>query len=228
MVKKVRTVIIHSGNSIDSHSIKKANRLIKKLENISEIICDITVISLKEKKIGFCRGCIQCFVGGSCIIKNDEVKEIKEVLLSTELVIIATPVYLNNVPGELKVLLDRLGYWTHLFRLEGKLCVNMITSSNSGTTEVKEYLEKIELYLGLTVIGTLEYRELNQKCNLQKEDEILIDISNYYNYFIQPKMNTKQKEYFLNYQKLVYNKKCSVAEYEYWESSGLLYRKELL
>lgn len=49
-------------------------------------------ISLTDKNIGFCRGCLSCQKTQKCIIKDDAV-EIAEKVKSADVLVFATPIY---------------------------------------------------------------------------------------------------------------------------------------
>lgn len=63
-------------------------------------------ISLAEKTISFCRGCLTCLKTGKCII-NDDSREITEKMFRAEVIVFATPVYYYSICGQLKTLFDR-------------------------------------------------------------------------------------------------------------------------
>ena len=66
----------------------------------------VEVISLKDKSIGFCRGCMACQKTQKCVIRDDAV-EIAEKIKNSDVVVFATPVYYYELAGQLKTLLDR-------------------------------------------------------------------------------------------------------------------------
>ena len=68
---------------------------------------DVDFISLKDKKIEFCKGCLACQNIGKCVI-NDDAAEIMDKVLDAEVVVWATPIYYYEMSGQLKTMLDRL------------------------------------------------------------------------------------------------------------------------
>lgn len=68
---------------------------------------DVTIISLRDKQIGFCRGCLACQKTGRCII-YDDVPAIEAQVLAADVVVWATPVYYYEMSGQMKTLIDRL------------------------------------------------------------------------------------------------------------------------
>lgn len=65
------------------------------------------LITLKDKNIRFCKGCLTCQRTMKCVIKDD-VSEILEKVKAADTVVFATPIYYYELSGQLKTLLDRL------------------------------------------------------------------------------------------------------------------------
>ena len=74
----------------------------------SAIPTEVTVYSLRGKKISGCIACGKCWEnGGSCILKDD-FEELRQMWLEADCVIYALPVYVVGIPGQLKCFIDRL------------------------------------------------------------------------------------------------------------------------
>ena len=67
---------------------------------------EVEIVSLRDKSIGFCRGCLACLKLGKCVIGDDAV-EIAEKIKNADVLVFATPVYYYSVSGQLKTMLDR-------------------------------------------------------------------------------------------------------------------------
>lgn len=67
----------------------------------------VEFISLKEKQIGFCKGCLVCQTTGNCVIKDD-VTEMMDKVMAADVVAWATPIYYYEMSGQMKTLIDRL------------------------------------------------------------------------------------------------------------------------
>ncbi len=67
---------------------------------------EVEVISLADKTIGFCKGCLACGETQKCVI-NDDAVEIAEKMKKADAIAFATPVYYYSVSGQLKTMLDR-------------------------------------------------------------------------------------------------------------------------
>lgn len=66
----------------------------------------VEAIHLREKQIGFCKGCFACLRLGHCVIADDAV-EIAQKMHDADVLVLATPVYYYSVSGQLKTMLDR-------------------------------------------------------------------------------------------------------------------------
>ena len=68
---------------------------------------DVEKISLVDKNIQFCKGCLACQKLGRCIIKDD-VNVIMAKVLNADVVVWATPIYDYEMSGQMKTLIDRM------------------------------------------------------------------------------------------------------------------------
>lgn len=76
------------------------------LEEAQKDGATISNISLREKKIAPCNGCLKCTRTGRCTIKDD-MQEIYEKMIESDGIIWATPVYFWSMSGQTKVVMDR-------------------------------------------------------------------------------------------------------------------------
>lgn len=68
---------------------------------------EVDFITLKDKQISFCKGCLVCQKTGKCVIKDD-VAKIMDKVIDSDIVVWATPIYYYEMSGQMKVLIDRL------------------------------------------------------------------------------------------------------------------------
>lgn len=66
----------------------------------------VETVYLREKKFGFCKGCLACLKVGHCVMGDDAV-EIAAKMHDADVLVFATPVYYYSVSGQLKTMLDR-------------------------------------------------------------------------------------------------------------------------
>ena len=67
---------------------------------------DVEFVSLRDKTIGFCKGCLACQKLGHCIIRDDA-NDITEKMLVSDVIVWATPIYYYEMSGQMKTMIDR-------------------------------------------------------------------------------------------------------------------------
>lgn len=63
-------------------------------------------IDISSKKIKACTGCVACGYNGPCVQKDDN-EQIKEAILSADMIVLATPLYYFGMSAQLKTVVDR-------------------------------------------------------------------------------------------------------------------------
>jgi len=102
MSKKV--VVLSTSLRANSNSELLAKSFV---EGAKEAGNEVEYISLKNKDIRFCIGCLACQTIGHCVIKDD-VADIMNSVLEADVVVWATPIYYYEMSGQMKTLIDRL------------------------------------------------------------------------------------------------------------------------
>lgn len=67
---------------------------------------NVEEISLRDKNIGFCNGCLACQSTQKCVIQDDA-NMIIEKMRDADVLVFATPIYFYEMCGQMKTLLDR-------------------------------------------------------------------------------------------------------------------------
>ncbi len=67
---------------------------------------EVEFLSLKDKDIKFCKGCLACQKLGHCVI-DDDANAITEKMKNADVIVWATPVYYYEMSGQMKTLIDR-------------------------------------------------------------------------------------------------------------------------
>ena len=67
---------------------------------------EVEKISLKDKSIAFCKGCLACQTLKSCVIKDD-MADITEKMKEADVVVLGSPLYWHSMSGAVRNLLDR-------------------------------------------------------------------------------------------------------------------------
>lgn len=98
-----RVLIVSASLRAHSNSHALAERF---AQGAREAGHSVEVVSLQNKTIAFCRGCLACQKTGSCVIRDDAV-ELAQKMHDAEVIVFATPIYYYEMAGQMKTLLDR-------------------------------------------------------------------------------------------------------------------------
>ena len=63
-------------------------------------------VTLYDKVIGFCKGCLVCQSTRRCVIRDDA-DAIAQKMLTADVIVFATPIYYYGMCGQMKTMLDR-------------------------------------------------------------------------------------------------------------------------
>jgi multimeric flavodoxin WrbA/putative sterol carrier protein len=109
-------------------------------------------IFLSQHEIKPCTGCAVCLEKGACWIRDDH-KSLVQRVLAADALILASPVYFQNVTGPMKIFLDRsLGYG-HRPRGTWKPGLAVSVSAGYGETWVADYLARFLKVYGAFPVG---------------------------------------------------------------------------
>ena len=101
MGKNVLVVSTSLRTNSNSHTLALAFA-----EGAREAGHDVETVSLRGKRIEFCRGCLACQSGATCPL-HDDAAAIVERIVAADAVAFATPIYFYEMAGQMKTLLDR-------------------------------------------------------------------------------------------------------------------------
>lgn len=99
-----RILIITTSLRAKSNSDLLAERL---AEGARDAGNSVECVSLKDKKINYCVGCLACQKTQKCVI-GDDAPAIAEKVKDADILVFATPIYYYEMSGQMKTLLDRL------------------------------------------------------------------------------------------------------------------------
>ena len=132
----------------------------------------VTVLRAADLSVSPCRGCMMCRTSLRCSLPEDDAQRVLRLLREADALIIGSPCYWGNIPGQLKTLFDRMVYGMmgetkhglpqplH----KGKRAVIVATSTTpfpfnvlfAQTRGVVRALREILGYSGFRVAGTLQ------------------------------------------------------------------------
>lgn len=209
-------VLAISGSMRGSKSL--CNKIINTLlENDYWNEWEKNIITMDTANISMCQGCCCCFASGKCSIEDD-MNTIKEKIQDSDVIIVASPVFLHQISGSLKNLIDRISYWTHIFELLNKRVILCAATATTGCEYVLSYLKKAFSAMGAYIVYEIEAyadmgnEELNQTCEqaIQKLKESYISK--------EIKVSFYQEQLFQSLKEIYMQQKC--YEMEIWEKRG--------
>jgi len=156
--------------------IKKGNcqyfleEALKVTESVGPV--ETELVHLKDYKIEYCIGCEQCLrrvhkkqqevgfdvipvpiKGYNCTIKDD-MEILHNKMLEADGILLAAPVYIASLPGQVKTFIDRCRTFVHDFRLRGKVAAPLTVGffRNAGEDTTLQLTSLSLLAIGLTVV----------------------------------------------------------------------------
>ncbi|MDD4137416.1 MAG: flavodoxin family protein, partial [Methanoregula sp.] len=112
------------------------------------------MIDLCDLRITPCSACEGCSFNGICVF-DDDVPALLTRMKEADGIIFASPVYIDNVSGQMKIFFDRLADAIHYQLLAKKFGCSVATTHTSGGDAVVAYLDHVQNYLGVISVGRL-------------------------------------------------------------------------
>ena len=155
-------------------------------EEIKSLGVEIEVINVCEKRIQPCIECGICEEKGFCPI-DDDMQDIYHLLVRSDLVVIAAPMFFYSFPAQLKALIDRSQtLWSrrYVFKLSdpGRLWRKGFMLS-LGATKGRNLFEGANLVakyffdaIGAEYLGYLGYRKIEKKGDIEKHPKAIDEV----------------------------------------------------
>jgi multimeric flavodoxin WrbA len=124
------------------------------LEGAAETGAKTEIVDLCDSRITPCSACEGCSFNGICVY-DDDVSVLVSRMKDADGIIFASPVYIDNVSGQMKIFFDRLADAIHYQVLTGKYGISVATTHTSGGEEVVAYQNHVLNYLGVVAVGGL-------------------------------------------------------------------------
>lgn len=96
-------LLISSSLRRNSNSEALADAFMKGAEEAGH---HVQKVNLRNRSIGFCKGCFACLKTGRCVIQDDAA-EIAQQMHDADVLVFATPIYYYEMAGQMKTMLDR-------------------------------------------------------------------------------------------------------------------------
>jgi len=148
----MKIVAIHGSPRTIRSNTRRLAALV--LEGAADSGAETEMIDLSDHHITPCTACEGCSLTGTCVF-DDDVAALVERMQEADAVIFGSPVYIDNISGQMKVFFDRLADAIHYQVLAGKFGCSVATTHESGGDEVVAYLNHVLNYLGVLTVGGL-------------------------------------------------------------------------
>ena len=122
------------------------------LDGAAEAGAETELIDLCDLRITPCTACEGCSFNGICVY-DDDVRALVARMIDADGIIFASPVYIDNVSGQMKIFFDRLADAIHYQVLSGKYGCAVATTHTSGGGEIVAYQNHVLNYLGVIAVG---------------------------------------------------------------------------
>lgn len=221
---KLLAVVGTNREKTNSNTYKIIDLLKQNIERRIEDNVEFEIFCFEDYIINVCKGCDSCFLTGNCELdKIDDMKNLKEKLLQADCIILGTPVYMVNVASPMKIIIDRLSYWSHTFPLRGKIYIPIVTTSRSGEDKTLDYMIHVGESFGMLPVSKIVYLEKNDARDLIKEiNKTGFIIEKYIKKEKKVKSNDDLEILFNLTKKDIKKQPTTNFERKYWEKFGLM------
>ncbi len=120
-----------------------------------EVGHDVEIVDVAALDVAPCTGCVACGYGGPCAL-SDDFDDLREKILSTDMLVFATPLYYYGMTAQMKAVIDR--FCSANPRISGKHLKSALLSvawNDDGWTfaALEAHYETLVRYLNLRDCG---------------------------------------------------------------------------
>ena len=174
-----------------------------------------------------CLACDTCHRKGRCPQK-DEFESIKEKILESDGIVLASPNYIYSVSAQLKAFMDRCCGVVHCMAFEGKYGASVVTSGGGDEEPIAQFMNHFLITVGVIPVGsvwatmgaiigedfpeeiTSQARHLGKKLVRFWKEKVVI-----------PEVEEVRKSFTERMRRLMlYRKDEWPYEYEFWKKHG--------
>ena len=113
------------------------------------------LLDLAVTRVEFCKACEACHKGPHCPLEDGGCRVLDK-MLAADGIVLASPVYLDQVTAQLKAMLDRTSQFIHCLRLMDKYLAAVTTSGGGGGAAAQSFLRKYALMGGAQFVGGVD------------------------------------------------------------------------
>lgn len=183
MIMDKKVLIINASPRVNGH-ISRLLGMAK--ESLEADGYSVTEFSVSTSAYRHCTGCMACRSRGICILPDDDAHRFAALLRDHDLILLGSPCYWGNMPGQLKGLFDRVVYAmmddnkSAMPRplMKGKRAVVIVTSTTPWpwniffhqTTGTIRVLREIFRYSGIRIAATLQKGNTRNRPGITSSD----------------------------------------------------------
>ncbi len=147
-----------------------AEKMIRKASEEGEKI-SYECITGDQIRIEFCRSCGGCFKHGVCPLdQKDDMAMLKSKFLEADIIFFCTPVYMWEMSGLCKTVIDRISYWSHRFELAGKAGIVLASTDTTKGPDFEERLKTLLQFTGMAVTDSITMNNYGYPSLYNQED----------------------------------------------------------
>lgn len=125
-LNNIKNILLISGSPRKGNTEFVLNKIHKKISK--DYKSDLLL--LRKKKIKHCVGCLKCDKTNKCTI-NDDMKSIEPLIEASDLIVVGTPNYYDNITGLLKNFFDRTNPYYNTDILNNKKIIFFVVGGGS-------------------------------------------------------------------------------------------------
>ena len=127
----MKILVLESSGNVRGSSNMLADEFIRGAEENGH---EVTVYNVFRKNIKPCLGCGHCGMAGDCVLQDDYEKELKPLIIKSDMIVFVMPVYYYNWPAPLKMCIDRFYSFTmELTSMHKKTALLSVAWDNTDT-----------------------------------------------------------------------------------------------
>jgi len=124
------------------------------LEGAESQGAEVEVVYLPGRTVLPCKACDMCHKKGRCPQKDD-FESIKEKILASDGLVLASPNYIFSVSAQMKAFMDRCCGVIHCMAFEGKYGASVVTSGGGDEKPIGDYLNHFLINTGIRPVGSV-------------------------------------------------------------------------
>jgi len=207
--------------------VKSRTRMLMQwvLAGAADAGAETDLIDLTDLRIEACIACESCSLTGQCMF-SDDFPLLYERLIRADGIVLGSPVYIDNVTGQMKIFIDRLADAIHYQVLTGKYGCAVATTWSSGGWGAVRYLSHVLNYLGAFTIPGLHVALENDEQAIYRAEEPAEILGKELVQAIRTRMHFPDQEAFIEQNRVFFgsivtkNREWRPESYDEWVRRG--------